>query len=263
MIRLLARLGSMLQSRRESGGEALARANLRVDALAERIGRSELFCNVSPGVIHDLLCEMSARCIAAGRTIVREGDRGDALYVLANGRAAVTRRPPDGRDVRTLAILTEPAIFGEEALLGSGVRPATVTMESDGLVLRISRGAFAEFVGRRAVRWIDTQAAMHMKGGRRMWILLNEARGVGGQEGAVLDVTLDEVRERMTGMDRGLEYFCCSRDDAVSAIAAFALMQRGFEVQAVRNGRAVLNRWRRHTSTNRVELSNNTSLEAV
>jgi len=61
----------------------------------------------------------------AGETILREGDHGDALYFIVEGRARVAKGE------RTLAELGERAVFGELALLDPGPRSASVEADQE------------------------------------------------------------------------------------------------------------------------------------
>ena len=58
-------------------------------------------------------------------TIVRQGERGDKFYILLNGRADVYINMPGGSEL-LVNQLKPGQYFGEMALLGGGVRSATV-----------------------------------------------------------------------------------------------------------------------------------------
>ena len=74
--------------------------------------------------------------LAPGDTVVRQGDPGDALFVVARGSFHVLR---DGARIRELG---PGAVFGEMALLDGAPRAATVTAAAAGQVLRIPRAEF-------------------------------------------------------------------------------------------------------------------------
>ena len=69
--------------------------------------------------------------------VVREGDPGDALFVVERGTFSVLR---DGKAVRTIE--GRGAVFGEMALLDGAPRAATVVAETEASLLRIPRAEF-------------------------------------------------------------------------------------------------------------------------
>jgi CRP-like cAMP-binding protein len=73
--------------------------------------------------------------------IFREGDSGDAIYVIARGRVRISRRISGGEEA--FAFLSPGEIFGEMALLdpGSG-RSADAVVHEDAVVLELSRTRF-------------------------------------------------------------------------------------------------------------------------
>ena len=73
--------------------------------------------------------------------IFREGDAGDAIYVIARGRVRISRRISGGEEA--FAVLSPGEIFGEMALLdpGSG-RSADAVVHEDAVVLELSRARF-------------------------------------------------------------------------------------------------------------------------
>jgi CRP-like cAMP-binding protein len=81
---------------------------------------------------------------AAGKPVVREGEIGDALYVLLTGAARVERA---GRE---LARLARGECFGEMAVLDREPRSATVIATEASQMLRIAQDDFYEILADHA-----------------------------------------------------------------------------------------------------------------
>lgn len=84
----------------------------------------------------------------AGTTIFHEGDPGDALYVVVDGRVRITRLSGSGSEA-TLAIVSKGDCFGEFALLDSRPRSATATAQMPTRTFVVSREDFREWVRQR------------------------------------------------------------------------------------------------------------------
>jgi ATP-binding cassette subfamily B protein len=77
-----------------------------------------------------------------GSVIVKEGDKADAFFVLASGKARVVKTTPAGEEV-SLNIMRTGDSFGEIGLLdANAIRSATVRASSDVEVLRLDKGVF-------------------------------------------------------------------------------------------------------------------------
>ncbi len=90
---------------------------------------------------------------ALGGVVVREGEKGDALFAVGRGRVVVHVHPSDdepGVDRKNrvyLGALTEGDFFGEFSFLTKSPRSATVeAASSDVVVLRLDRSAVDELV---------------------------------------------------------------------------------------------------------------------
>ena len=78
---------------------------------------------------------------AAGDTLVRQGDPGETLIVIVEGRATVDQ---DGTEIRRLA---NGDFLGEISLIDGGPRTATVTAETPIEALVIDRAGFDRLMG--------------------------------------------------------------------------------------------------------------------
>lgn len=78
---------------------------------------------------------------AAGDVILRQGEPGQSMYVIAAGRVRVMLSQP-GTTQRLLEILGPGDHFGDMALLGDNVRSATVTAAVDSQLLELDRPRF-------------------------------------------------------------------------------------------------------------------------
>ncbi|TDC51528.1 Crp/Fnr family transcriptional regulator [Jiangella ureilytica] len=68
--------------------------------------------------------------LSRGETLFREGDEGDRVYVVTEGKIKLGRTAPDGRE-NLLALLGPGQMFGELSLFDPGPRSATATAVTD------------------------------------------------------------------------------------------------------------------------------------
>jgi small-conductance mechanosensitive channel len=80
------------------------------------------------------------RCIRFGRgeRIIVEGNEGNTLYQLVSGEVAVIKRMQDG-EIRELARLSAPSIFGEMSVFNEEPRSATIEVLESCVVLEVER----------------------------------------------------------------------------------------------------------------------------
>jgi CRP-like cAMP-binding protein len=79
---------------------------------------------------------LRARHLDGGQAVVRQGEPGRSLFVLARGEVEVRV------DGRTVSRLQPGAVFGELALLASEPRTATVEAVGDVLLLELEQDVF-------------------------------------------------------------------------------------------------------------------------
>ncbi len=95
-----------------------------------------IFSGVNADVLGELAGAMTVVEILKGTGIIRKGEKGDALYIIARGKVRIH----DGNHV--LARMEHGEMFGEYSLIDENTRSASVTAEENCLLLKLSRSDF-------------------------------------------------------------------------------------------------------------------------
>jgi len=105
--------------------EAAATADTDVSTGGAQIVVSPLFRDFSVDELVAVIQGLKLLTYRTKQIILREGDRGDSLYMLTSGTVKAFRKNAQGKQV-ALAELTEGAFFGEGSILTGKPRTATV-----------------------------------------------------------------------------------------------------------------------------------------
>jgi CRP/FNR family cyclic AMP-dependent transcriptional regulator len=98
-----------------------------VEAIVEGLlARVPLFAALDAESAASLEATMTRRTLARGHPVFREGDAGDRLFVILDGKVKISRAAPDGRE-NLLAVLGTAEMFGELSLFDPGPRTASAT----------------------------------------------------------------------------------------------------------------------------------------
>ncbi len=90
------------------------------------VRRAPLFKALDDEAATALQSQMSPSRMERGDVLFHEGDRGDTLYVIAEGKVKLGRTSADGRE-NLVAILGPGEMFGELSLFDPGPRTMTAT----------------------------------------------------------------------------------------------------------------------------------------
>jgi len=97
-----------------------------------------LFSDLEPAAFKRVFEVLRSVSIPAGIAVCREGDKGDSIFIIVEGRVKITRKDAEGRD-RQVAVLGPTAFFGEFGYFANATRQATVKAETKVRLLEISK----------------------------------------------------------------------------------------------------------------------------
>ena len=199
------------------------------------LANTPLFAALDDDAAAALRSCMNETKVARGRTLFNEGDPGDKLYVVSQGKIKLGRTAADGRE-NLLAVLGPGEMFGELSLFDPGPRTATASAVTDTTVLGLGHSDLqpwltgrpevaSHLLGALAQRLRRTNEAMadlvfSDVPGRVAKALLDLARRFGVQAEDGLHVTHDLTQEELA------QLVGASRETVNKALADFA--SRGF-----------------------------------
>jgi rhodanese-related sulfurtransferase len=193
------------------------------------------FSQLPPAHIDELLRRFERIEAKKGEVIIREGAEGDYYYLVESGRCQVERTV--GGVNMTLAELKSGDTFGEEALVSEAKRNATITMKTDGTLLRLSKQDFNALLREPLLRRINMEQAKQKVLGGAEWI---DVRYMSEYQydklpGAV-NIPLSEIRNAFGALDINKEYVIYCQSGRRSSAAAFLLAQRSYNVYLLEGG---------------------------
>ena len=223
-----------------SGGFEVSEVELDEDGGGDwmtRMLQSELFSRIPPANIQRVFAVMESVPFKAGSVVVEQGQPGDYYYIIQAGRCEVTRKASaSGKPVK-LAELNDGDSFGEEALVSDAKRNATVTMVTDGELVRLTKDDFIELIKKPNLDSVDYDAAKVLVADGACWLDLRFAdeHAKDGIEASV-NVPLNQLRAELKSLDTDRVYVAYCDSGARSSAGAFLLAQNGFDVRHLEGG---------------------------
>lgn len=103
-----------------------------------------LFGGVDTGLLRKISAKLTVFGILGGRTLFKEGDAADAMYVVVSGRLLALREARGGPVI--VGEIGRGGVVGEMALLSGERRSATIIAARDSELVRISNADFVELL---------------------------------------------------------------------------------------------------------------------
>lgn len=198
---------------------------------------TKAFHRIPPANLQAIFQRLERVPYRAGETVIRQGAEGDYFYVIVSGKCLVTRESPLNRTGLKLAELSTGDTFGEEALLAGAKRNATVSMLTDGVLMRLGIEDFRALMSEPLLQRISYERATEIIAHGGQWLDVRMPREY--QTHAIagaLNVPLCFIRPKLGSLDRKVPYVLLCDTERRSCAAAFILVELGFEAYVLAGG---------------------------
>jgi CRP-like cAMP-binding protein/rhodanese-related sulfurtransferase len=201
--------------------------------------QTKAFHRIPPANIQAIFMRMQRINYKERDVVIKQGTEGDYFYVVVSGKCVVTRETPLNKEGIKLAELGTGDSFGEEALIAEAKRNATVTMSTDGALMRLGKADFQTLLNEPLLQWVDHEKAKEIvaNGGKWLDVRLPSEFQNFRIDGAV-NIPLYFIRLKLNALDKNVQYVVCCDTGRRSSAAAYILSERGFEAYVLKGGLA-------------------------
>jgi len=192
---------------------------------------SPLFEFIPPANIQTLFSKFEEVSYSAGEVVIRQGEPGDFFYVIQSGRTRVERQVGD--KTQLLVELKAGDNFGQDALVSDVPRNASVTMQTNGTLMRLSEPDFESLLMDPVIETVTLEEANEMvaEANPRTYIL--DVRNPKELESGKklensLNVPLLLLRKNLPKLKTDAIYVTTCDNGKRSKLAAYILNESGF-----------------------------------
>ena len=190
--------------------------------------KSFVFENLPPANLQLLFSHFKSLPVKKGDIILNQGEIANYYYYIRQGRCEVTKKASLQDDTKIVAELKKGDAFGEEALIANTKRNATITMLSDGVLMRLSNTDFEDLIEKPLLKPLaPVEMEKHIEQGAQILDVREPADYELTHLAKSENIPYQQFRETIDSLDPELTYITYSNNGRRSAVAAFLLMQRG------------------------------------
>jgi formylglycine-generating enzyme required for sulfatase activity/CRP-like cAMP-binding protein len=198
--------------------------------------QSRVFQQIPAANIQSVMMRMEEVEAKKHQKIIKQGGEGDYFYLIHRGHCALTKEDP-GSDPVSLGELGPGESFGEEALLSESPRSCSVTMMTDGVLLRLSKEDFIEFVKRPLAKSLTYEdASTRVRAGAKWLDVRSLEEYEKGHIKGSINLPVNTIRYQASSLAPDQFYVAYCDTGQHSATAAFLLINLGFEVAVLGGG---------------------------
>ncbi|HEY8119107.1 MAG TPA: cyclic nucleotide-binding domain-containing protein [Methylophilaceae bacterium] len=196
-----------------------------------------VFSRLPTANIEEMFRRMTHQAVKADQVIITQGAEGDYYYLIESGTAEVTRIVEASEPPVPLAELKDGDAFGEEALVSDNKRNATVTMKTDGSLLRLNKMDFIELLKAPLINHISRADAEQKIQEGSVWLDVRfPSEYKYDHLPNALNAPLNEIRNLVSKLEKDKQYIAYCQTGRRSSAAAFILVENGFKVFVLDGG---------------------------
>ena len=202
-----------------------------------RILQTRAFHRIPPANIQAMFMRMETVHYKPGDVIIKQDDPGDYFYIIREGRCLVTRATPANPKGVKLATLSVGDSFGEEALISESKRNATVTMLTEGHLMRLNKEDFNSLLNEPLLNWVDYSQAKEIIADGGLWLDVrlpaeNKAKHIKG----CINIPLIFLRMKANSLDTTKKYVIYCDTGRRSSAASFLLNEYNIISYVLKDG---------------------------
>jgi CRP-like cAMP-binding protein len=203
-----------------------------------RFLQSGAFIQLPAANMQSLLMKLEEVPLTKGKIVIKEGDTEDQnYYIIKQGQCIVSRLDSKSGKQKPLAILKSGVGFGEEALITGTARGASVSMKTDGVVLKLDKTDFIDLLVKPLIHIIskDEVAAIEDNVVTYVDVRSKIEYQKNGLENSI-HCPVRNVREKISQLDPETHYIVYSNSENRASSVAFLFIQQDLYVSVLRDG---------------------------
>lgn len=202
-----------------------------------RILQTRAFHRIPPANIQAMFMRMELVSFRPGEKVIEQDDEGDFFYIIKEGRCLVTRSTPANPNGVKLATLSVGDSFGEEALISESKRNATITMLTDGHLMRLNKEDFNSLLNEPLLDWVDYDEGKKLVDGGAVWFDVRlpteyKAKHIKGS----INIPLIFLRMKANSLDTNKKYVIYCDTGRRSSAASFLLNEKDIATYVLKDG---------------------------
>ncbi len=194
-----------------------------------RFLNSPLATRLNAASLHKIFQSMADEEIEASTTIIKENSEGNFFYILKSGCASVFNATHG-----ELVTLKPGDYFGDEALIASTIRNATIEMKSRGVIGKLDGDTFVKLVRPHLVRErkfndFEDDGNLDILDVRLPLEFMHDHRRDSH------NIPISRLRKSLTSLDHSKRYLITPEGGKRSELATYLMGQAGYEAYLASN----------------------------